>query len=336
MQIPRQLELPKRVVQQTIDDEAPELAAGLAYRFLFALFPFAIFVSALAAFVSQAVGMGDPTDEILGAVGDNLPPDVASQIAPQLQQVLGETRPGLLSFGALLALWAATSAISSLMGAMNKAYDVDETRNFFVKNGLAILLTLIGSVGVIFAFVTMVGGSVASEQVVEQLGISDGVWSTISLIRFPIVLVVVAIAVAVLFRYGPNVAVSFRWTLVGGLRVRRRLGVRRRCCSASTSRTSRNYANTYGALGGVDRADAVVLHHCAAAAGRGRGRVRPREGARAREGRCPASRDGAARRGAGRQACRSGSRRRSRGHASRDPARIWPSDRAPAHARPET
>ena len=107
MQIPRQLELPKRVAVQTIDDEAPELAAGLAYRFLFALFPFAIFVSALAAFVSLAVGLGDPTDEILGAVGDNLPPDVASQIAPQLEQVLGETRPGLLTFGALLALWAA-------------------------------------------------------------------------------------------------------------------------------------------------------------------------------------------------------------------------------------
>ena len=116
MQIPRQLELPKRVAVQTLDDEAPELAAGLAYRFLFALFPFAIFVSALAAFVSQAVGLGDPTDEILGAVGDNLPPDVASQISPQLQQVLGETRPGLLSFGALLALWAATSAISSPEG----------------------------------------------------------------------------------------------------------------------------------------------------------------------------------------------------------------------------
>ena len=93
MQIPRQLELPKRVAVQTIDDEAPELAAGLAYRFLFALFPFAIFVSALAAFVSQAVGLGDPTDEILGAVGDNLPPDVASQIAPAARAGAGPDTP---------------------------------------------------------------------------------------------------------------------------------------------------------------------------------------------------------------------------------------------------
>ena len=101
--------------------------------------------------MSQAVGLGDPTNEILGAVGDNLPPDVAAQIQPQLEQVLGQTRPGLLSIGALLALWAATSGISSLMGAMNKAYDVDETRNFFAKNARAAVLTLVGSVGVIFA-----------------------------------------------------------------------------------------------------------------------------------------------------------------------------------------
>ena len=63
------------------------------------------------------MGLGDPTNEILGAVGDNLPPDVAAQIQPQLEQVLGQTRPGLLSIGALLALWAATRGISSLMGA---------------------------------------------------------------------------------------------------------------------------------------------------------------------------------------------------------------------------
>jgi membrane protein len=250
MQIPSQLELPKRVAVQTIDYEAPELAAGLAYRFLFALFPFAIFVSALAAFVSQAVGLGDPTDEILGAVGDNLPPDVASQIAPQLQQVLGQSRPGLLTFGAVLALWAAASAISSLMSAMNKAYDVDETRNFFAKSALAILLTVIGSVGVIFAFVTLVGGSVASEQAIEQLGISDAVWNTISLIRFPIVLVMVAVAVAVLFRYGPNVAVSFRWTLVGGF-VFAVGWVAATVLFSIYVANFANYANTYGALGGV-------------------------------------------------------------------------------------
>jgi membrane protein len=250
MQIPAQLELPKRVVQQTIDDEAPELAAGLAYRFLFALFPFAIFVAALAAFVSQAIGIGDPTNEILGAVGDNLPPDVASQIAPQLEQVLGASRPGLLSIGAIAALWAATSGISSVMSAMNKAYDVDETRNFFVKNGLALLLTLVGSIAILAAFVTIVGGSIVTEQVIDELGIPSQTWDAISLVRYPLVLALVAVGVAVLFRFGPNVAVSFRWTLVGGLVFALGWVIATALFGVYVANFS-SYANTYGALGGV-------------------------------------------------------------------------------------
>jgi membrane protein len=250
MQLPHQLELPKRVAQQTLDDEAPELAAGLAYRFLFAIFPFGIFVAALAAFVAQGLGLGDPTDEILASVGDNLPPEVAAQVSPQLQQVLGVARPGLLSFGAILALWAATSGISSLMSAMNKAYDVDETRNFFVKNVRAVLLTLLGSIGLLAAFVTLVGGSVLTEQAIKQLGISEGVWETVSLLRYPVVLALVAVAVGVLFRYGPNVAVSFRWTLIGGL-VFAILWVVATVVFGLYVANFANYANTYGALGGV-------------------------------------------------------------------------------------
>jgi membrane protein len=250
MQLPRQLELPKRIAQQTLDDEAPELAAGLAYRFLFAIFPFGIFVAALAAFVAQGLGLGDPTDEILSAIGDNLPPEVAAQISPQLQAVLGITRPGLLSFGAILALWAATSGISSLMSAMNKAYDVDETRNFFAKNARAVLLTLLGSVGLLAAFVTLVGGSVLTEQAIKQLGIDEGVWDTVSLLRYPVVLALVAVAVALLFRYGPNVAVSFRWTLVGGA-VFAVLWVVATVVFGLYVANFANYANTYGALGGV-------------------------------------------------------------------------------------
>ena len=72
----------------------PELAAGLAYRFLFAVFPFAIFVAALAAFVARRSGSATRPTQILGAIDDNLPPDVAAQIAPQLESVLGQTRPG--------------------------------------------------------------------------------------------------------------------------------------------------------------------------------------------------------------------------------------------------
>ena len=103
-----------RLLKQSMDDEVFDRAAGLAYRFLFALFPFAIFLAALAAYVAGWIGLGDPTDDMMRAVGDNLPPDIAAQLTPQFQAVLGDTRPGLLTIGALGALWAAAGGIGAL------------------------------------------------------------------------------------------------------------------------------------------------------------------------------------------------------------------------------
>lgn len=250
MELPRAFDIPKQVVQQVIEDDVPGLAAGLAYRFLFAVFPFGLFIAALAAFVAQWTGLGDPTDEILAAIGDNLPRDVAAQIAPQLETVLGQARPALLSIGALTALWAATGGVSSLMSAMNTAYDVEETRGFVAKLVRALLLTLVGSAGILVAFVTIVGGSVLTEEAVAVLGIGPDAWATVSLLRFPLVLVLVAVAVAALFRFGPNVAVSFRWTLIGGLVFAVGWLVATGLFGLYVANFG-SYANTYGALGGV-------------------------------------------------------------------------------------
>ena len=114
MQTNQVIDAGKQLVKQINDDEVPDLAAGLAYRFLFALFPFAIFLAALAGFVAPLLGFGDPTSEIMGSLSDNLPPDVAQQIRPQLEAVLGDTRPGLLTIGAITALWAAQGGIASV------------------------------------------------------------------------------------------------------------------------------------------------------------------------------------------------------------------------------
>ena len=240
----------KALVHQVLDDGVMDLAAGLAYRFLFAVFPFAIFLAALASFIAPWLGLGDPTNEIISAIGDNLPPDVASQLAPQLQAVLGEARPGLLSIAAVGALWVATTGISSLITAMNKAYDVDETRNFLRKTGLALLLTLVASAGILVSFATLVGGSILTQQAVQALGVSPGLWNTIALLRFPLVLVLVALAVAALFRFGPNVAVSFRWTAVGGVVFAIGWVVATAIFGIYVANFA-SYANTYGALGGV-------------------------------------------------------------------------------------
>ena len=118
----------KRLLAEVQRDDVAGMSPELAYRFLFAVFPFGNLVAALTAFVALWVGIDDPTQKIVSGLSDNLPPDIANAIAPQIQAVIGTTRPGLLTFGAIAALWAATGGTSALMKAINKAYEVDEDR----------------------------------------------------------------------------------------------------------------------------------------------------------------------------------------------------------------
>ena len=118
----------RRFIHDVGRDDLAGLSAELAYRFLFAIFPFGIFVAALAAFVATAAGIDDPTGRILAALGDNLPPDVAQAVRPQLEAVIGTGRPDLLTIGAIAALWAATGGTNALIKAMNRAYEVEEAR----------------------------------------------------------------------------------------------------------------------------------------------------------------------------------------------------------------
>jgi membrane protein len=81
-----------RYVKSIFDDDVPGLAAELAYRFMFATFPFAIFVVALSGFIASWLGIADPSARIIGAIGNSLPSDLIGPVKDQLD-VLTHTEP---------------------------------------------------------------------------------------------------------------------------------------------------------------------------------------------------------------------------------------------------
>jgi membrane protein len=244
------LRIGTRFIGEFQRDDILGLAAELAYRFLFAIFPFGIFVAALSAFVAHAIGFADPTSQIMGSLADNLPAEVASGIRPQLETVLNKSQPGLLTFGAVAALWAATGGMNALIKAMNRAWEVDETRSFLPKTALAIGLTLLASLGILGSFVTIVGASLLTQQVGEQLGIGGTTVQIINLLRWPAVFVLLAIAVGILYHLAPNFRAPWRWCLAGGAVFAITWTLATWVFALYVSNFA-NYANTYGALGGV-------------------------------------------------------------------------------------
>ena len=240
----------KRFLSDIGRDDVAGMSAELAYRFLFAIFPFGIFVAALTAFVAQSVGIQDPTGQIMGGISDNLPPDVANAVKPQLEQVIGTMRPGLLTFGAILAVWAATGGTNALIKAMNRAFEAEEHRPLVPRYALAIGLTLLASLGILVAFVTLVGASLLTGQVVQQLHLDQGLVNVIGLARWPFVFALVALAAAILYKLAPAVGLPFRWCLAAGCVFALGWIVMTGVFALYVANFG-NYSNTYGALGGV-------------------------------------------------------------------------------------
>ena len=237
-------------VEQFQENDAPGMAAELAYRWLFAVFPFGIFLAALGAFVASWIGIQNPAQQIIDAVGDNLPAGLASGIQPELERVIGQQQPGIVSIGALLALWAATSGTMTVIKAMNRAYGVEETRSAISRYGIGIGLTIGAAAGLLVAFVTIVGGSLLTEQVAEQLGLGSTAWTIISSARWPVVFVLLVLAVSVVLRFGPNMTPSWRSVLAGGAIFAFGWLIATIGFALYVSNVA-NYGATYGALAGV-------------------------------------------------------------------------------------
>jgi membrane protein len=226
------------------------IAAELAYRFLFALFPFALFIAALGALVAGWLGIQNPAQELVGALGDNLPPDLAASIQPELQQVVEGSSARLVSIAGAAAVWAATGGTNALIKAMNRALEVEEDRPLLYRLGLAVGLTMLGGAAILVSFVTIVGGALLTTELAERLGLTGGALTVASLLRWPIVFILLLAAVATLFRYAPNARVAWRWNIAGAA-VFAVGWLAATWAFAWYVGSYGNYGSTYGSLGAV-------------------------------------------------------------------------------------
>jgi len=104
------------------------LAGAMAYSFVVSLFPFCIFLGALAG----VFGGRELANEAVAQLFQILPKEVAAGIAPQVESIMGNTRIDLLTASAGLALFFATTSIETLRTALNAAYRVVEERSYFL------------------------------------------------------------------------------------------------------------------------------------------------------------------------------------------------------------
>ena len=205
----------KAAVQEFQRDDAMGLAAQLAYYLILALFPFILVLVSLLGIV----GSEQLASIVLGYFQRVTPDEVYGLVETYTEDIISgrEKRPGLLSFGILFTLWTASGAFAALINALNRAYDVQETRPFWKVRGIAILMTLGLSVLILIGVLLLVFGEPIGRAVAEVFGLGELFELVWNIARWPVALFFMVFTVALLYYFAPDVEQPFRWITPGGL-----------------------------------------------------------------------------------------------------------------------
>lgn len=234
-----------QLVARIQDDRMPTIAAALAYYLFFSIFPFLIFLLALVTLV-PVEGLDQWVMQMLERA---VPPEAATLFASTVRDLLAQPRGGLVSLGAVLALWSASAAIVGLMDGLDMAYRVPESRPWWRIRLVALGLTAGLSVFVILAFVLAVLGGAISTAVADVLGPIGMVAVTIG--RWLVAIAAVSLVVAILYYAGPDVEhARFTWVTPGSVLFTAGFALASAAFSLYVTRFG-SYNATYGSLGAV-------------------------------------------------------------------------------------
>jgi membrane protein len=241
------LDIVWRVFAGIQDDRVLLVAAGVTFYALLALFPATAAIVSLYGLFSDA----STISQHLNLVSGFLPEGALAVIGDQVTRITshGQTTLGLALGGTLvLALWGANAGTKAIFDALNIIYKEREKRSFFRLT----LQTLVFTVGAIVLVLFALAGVVAVPVALKLLGVAEGSGAyLLSLLRWPLLYLVILFGLACLYRYGPSrERPQWRWVtwgsaIAGGIWIAGSLLLSWYVANFG------NYNATYGSLGAV-------------------------------------------------------------------------------------
>jgi membrane protein len=188
-------------------------AAGLSYYFLLSLFPLLILLATLLGYLP----IPNLFNQSLDFASRFVPHDAMGLVRRILQSVLTPSRGGLLSFGIVGTLWAASGGFSAMIDALDIAYDARASRPMLKQRLLAVGLTFMtGGLMALAMLFTLIGDR-AGHFLSNVLHLSSVLAQSWGLIRWGIIVVCIVLSMELLYFFGPNVKQRFKHTLPGAI-----------------------------------------------------------------------------------------------------------------------
>ena len=236
----------KNTFSEVNSDRVMAVAGGVTFYGLLSLFP------AITVLVSLYGLIADPQtiSQHLQMLAGVLPEGAMEIIGDQVIRIARGNQAGLslaAAGGLLLALWSANAAMKAMMDALNVAYDTEETRGFIRLNLVSLLFTL----SAIVALLVLIAVVAAVPVILSMFWLGGTVDFLIWAGRWPVIFVLIILALAVLYRYGPSrPTVRWRWITPGSFAAALGLVLMSMLFSWYAANIGK-FNETYGSLGAV-------------------------------------------------------------------------------------
>ncbi len=240
----------RKVWREFGDDQCTDLAAALTYYGVLALFPAAIALSAVLGLVGQSPEKSVRT--VLDVMAPLVSEDTLGTIKSPLLELAGSQGAGLaLLLGLLGALWSASGYVGAFGRSMNRIYEIGEGRPFWKLRPMMLLITLVAIVLVALVMVMLVVSGPLAQSIGDQIGLGHQAVQVWDIAKWPVMLFVVMLIVAILYYATPNVQQpKFRWISIGAA-VAILIWMVASAGFAFYVASFASYNKTYGSLAGV-------------------------------------------------------------------------------------
>jgi membrane protein len=222
-------------------DDCMGLSQQIAYSSLLAFFP-------AVAFLIGALGLFNLYDDLEKLLDPIAPSGVITFISNLQQDSKGGASAAAFVLGFFGAVWVASGAMGTIMKAVNRAYELQETRPFWKSRIVAIVLVLATGITTAGVFLLIVVGGSLGDAIAKKAGLGGAFQWTWSILRWPIAFCAILLFFALVYYLGPNMRQrSWKWVTPGSV-VGAALWLALSGLFALYVTFAGNYTKTYGTL----------------------------------------------------------------------------------------
>ena len=240
----------KRTFREFKEDNLTDWAAALTYYSVLSIFPALIALISIVGLVADPATITRVLTDTISQLGPSSAVETFKGPIESITANSGTAGLGLI-LGLAGALWTASGYVGAFMRASNAIYEIEEGRPFWKLRPLQIFVTLILELMLAIVVLGLIVSGPLATAIGNAVGVGDTALTIFNIAKWPLLLVIVAVMLAVLYYAAPNAKLpGFKWISPGSV-LAVAIWILASAAFAFYVANFGSYDKTYGALGGV-------------------------------------------------------------------------------------